>query len=162
MSNINSAEAASAIGDPSPVSLKRLEHLQASGQERAAAIAPATKDGAEAHFWGDFGFDGLVDEVWEERKRQLAKRGVQERRAGYDIGRWGILESQARLEYDAQGKAGTLTWASILREEFYEALAAKDDASYREELVQVMAVAASMILDLDRRGSGAPEVEAEA
>lgn len=57
----------------------------------------------------------------------------------------------ARQDADTAAKAGTLTWALILREEFYEAMAESDPVKLREELVQVAAVATAWIEAIDRR-----------
>lgn len=112
---------------------------------------------AEGHFWGPspWGSDpisGLVDDVWHERARQLNKWGLQERPSGTDLGRWLEFEEIAKAEHDIRVQQGTLTWVDILKEEVYEAFAEEDPDALRVELIQVMAVAASWILDLDRRG----------
>jgi hypothetical protein len=119
---------------------------------------------AIAHYWGDpLTVDGnfpkgLVDYVWEERERQLEKRGIQERASGSSKARWGFSLRAARKEYDDALECGKLTWVNILNEEVLEAFEETDPATLRAELVQVMAVAASWILDLDRRGTtDAPE-----
>lgn len=123
---------------------------------RKAAFAAPTLDSAEAHFWGDWGVDGLSDEIWAERKRQIEKRGIQERASGNSHDEYALAEATAKKRYAEHLAAGTLTWLDILREEVYEAFAAPNDANLREELVQVIAVAASWLLDIDRRGTGAP------
>lgn len=123
-----------------------------SQDEKRGAIAPATTDAAESHFWGDLGFNGLTDDVWAERRRQLKKRGVQERASGHSAAVFGEHEAIARRAYEEALAAGKLTWLHILNEEVMEAFAADTVEHCREELVQVMAVAASWILDLDRRG----------
>jgi hypothetical protein len=47
-----------------------------------------------------------------------------------------------------------VTWAHILTEEFYEALAEADPEKLREELVQVAAVAVAWVECLDRMRRG--------
>ena len=121
------------------------------GLDKAVAIEEPTQDAAASHFWGDFGFDGLSDEVWAERKRQLDKRGVQERPSGTSKKEWGPGLEYARAEYDRGIQNGNLTWLTILREEVYEVFEAETVEQARLELIQVMAVAASWVLDLDRR-----------
>lgn len=114
---------------------------------------PASKDEikvAEQHFWDDS--NGLADEVWAERERQLNKWGLQERPSGTDLNKWLEFEMIAKATHDMKVQQGTLTWLDILREEVYEAFAEEDPDALRVELIQVMAVAASWILDLDRRG----------
>lgn len=51
---------------------------------------------------------------------------------------------------DVRGANGRLTWADILLEETFEALAEDDPEKLRAELVQVAAVAVAMIESLDR------------
>ncbi len=109
---------------------------------------------AANNFWGSLDgptLNGVVDDVWNERARQLDKWGVQERPTGVNAREYKPLEDMARARYEQNLANGSLTWADILKEEFYEALAEEDVAKQRVELVQVMAVAASWILDLDRR-----------
>lgn len=52
---------------------------------------------------------------------------------------------------DNNDAADCLSWADILREEFYEALAEEDDEELRAELVQVAAVAVRWIEAIDQR-----------
>jgi hypothetical protein len=114
---------------------------------------------AEDRFWGCGPFgprSGIADDVWAERKRQIEKRGMQERPSGTDASEWIDLEQRAKSEHDLKEAypdiQGPLTWVDILKEEVYEAFAEEDPDALRVELVQVMAVAASWIQDLDRRG----------
>jgi hypothetical protein len=100
--------------------------------------------------WGPSG--GIVDAVWEERERQLRRWGLQERPSGTDANEWAQADIDAHAEYEAALAGGRLTWVHILREEVFEAFAEEDPDKLRAELVQVMAVAASWIQDLDRRG----------
>lgn len=92
---------------------------------------------------------GIVDDVWDERERQLRKWGFQTRPDG--TGR--IIDAldlkDAREQYDNAVTHQTLTWRHILAEEFHEALAETDYEKLRKELIEVMAVAASWIQDLD-------------
>lgn len=125
--------------------------------DRALAIQEPTLSSASNHYWGDFGFDGLVDEAWSERERQLSRWGVQERASGTSSARWGQDLKQARRTYADALEVGRVTWVHILNEEVLEAFEATDPDELRKELVQVIAVAAGWILDLDRRGTEAPE-----
>ncbi len=57
----------------------------------------------------------------------------------------------ARAHAERAAKGGYLTWAHILTEEFYEAMAEEDQARLRAELIQVAAVAVAWIEQIDRR-----------
>lgn len=104
---------------------------------------------AREYFWGDA---GIADDVWAERLRQIDKWGLQERPNGCDPARFDVPLLAARWEYEHHLAAGTLTWRHILLEEVMEVFAEPDDANDRikEELVQVMAVAAAWIQHLER------------
>ena len=62
------------------------------------------------------------------------------------------LALQAKSATDRHAKEGTLTFADILLEEVFEALAEADPAKLRAELVQVAAVAAQWVEAIDRAG----------
>ena len=75
--------------------------------------------------------DNVLREVAKERERQDAKHGVQDQHP--------------------------FKWLTILGEEYGEACRAayeKEDSRYREELIQVAAVAVAMVECLDRRYYG--------
>lgn len=63
----------------------------------------------------------------------------------------GTLAYLAKTATDAAAARGTVTWAAILLEEVFEALAADGDRELRTELVQVAAVAVQWIEVLDGR-----------
>lgn len=63
----------------------------------------------------------------------------------------GMLADSARTACGLAFANGQGTWAHILREEFYEALAAPGVLELREELVQVAAVAVAWCEAIDRR-----------
>lgn len=95
------------------------------------------------------GIDAFTVELDAERQRQLAAFGDQHHPAG--------TSSQHRTDADAARRAcqqaaadGTLTWTHILLEEFCEAVAETDPARLRTELVQLAAVCAAWVHDLDR------------
>ena len=92
---------------------------------------------------------GIADQVWDERTRQLIKRGMQTRPNGVSAEVWKPLELEAKAEYEATGEGEELTWVHILKEEVYEAFAEEDTEKLKVELVQVMAVAASWLQDLE-------------
>jgi hypothetical protein len=62
------------------------------------------------------------------------------------------LANQARAATNAHAAAGAVTFADILLEEVFEALAESDPARLRAELVQVAAVAVQWVEAIDRRG----------
>lgn len=57
----------------------------------------------------------------------------------------------AQHSCDRAARQGTLTFAHILEEETYEALAEEDDIKLRAELIQVCATAVRWIESLDRK-----------
>lgn len=63
------------------------------------------------------------------------------------------LANSARTITDLRAKLGKLTWADILLEEVFEALAEDDATKLRTELVQVSAVATAWVEAIDRRNS---------
>jgi hypothetical protein len=93
----------------------------------------------------------FIADVDTERQRQLAKWGDQEHPNGT-----GITEAQQELADHARTACqqafaeGRGSWAHVLMEEVREALAEKDPAALRAELVQCAAVIQAWIHDLDR------------
>lgn len=61
------------------------------------------------------------------------------------------LALQAKSSTDRKAEAGEVTFADILLEEVFEALAESDPEKLRIELVQVAAVAAQWVEAIDRR-----------
>lgn len=114
-----------------------------------------------------------LDDVAEERRRQNEKWGEQNHPdgTGDDVallrGRalpkphehvavtMGTLAYTARQVTDEAAAAGRVTWADILLEEVGEALAERDPAALRRELVQVAAVCTQWAEAIDRRGATA-------
>lgn len=98
----------------------------------------------------------ILAAITEERTRQIEKWGVQNHPdgTGYD---YEYLSDVHRRLCDGRHKRGDGTWADILLEEVYEALAESGPAKLREELVQVAAVAATWIDCIDRRASDGRE-----
>lgn len=111
----------------------------------------------------------VLREIAEERARQDAKWGEQNHPNGtgehttpvaeivrgkgnaivnyhYALG----LAYQAKTATDQHAKEGTVTYADILLEEVFEALAESDPAALRAELVQVAAVAVAWVEKIDR------------
>lgn len=115
-------------------------------------------------------------DVAAERSRQNAKWGEQnhpdgtgpdtnplgdfEHRKAFQTGRalsLGItpastLAACATEVTDVAAKQGNVTWADILTEEHFEALAEADPVKLRSELVQIAAVAQQWAAAIDRRG----------
>jgi hypothetical protein len=97
--------------------------------------------------------DRIYQEIETERERQDSLRGEQNhplipegRRS--DGLRWSdyfeLEERAAKSAYERAERRGTLTWYHILREEYYEVLAAATLRKRREELVQMLAVGTAM------------------
>ena len=61
---------------------------------------------------------------------------------------------QCRQDCEDAMKAGELTYGHILQEEYMEALAERDPAAIRRELIQVAAVAVAWVEAIDRRTDG--------
>lgn len=104
----------------------------------------------------------ILGEIAEERIAQHAKWGEQNLPDGTGEGqnRWRLVDPKSakseadffKQECERKAARGTLTFADVLLEEVYEALAEKHPAALRAELVQVAAVAAQWIEAIDRRG----------
>ncbi|MFI1562159.1 NUDIX hydrolase [Streptomyces sp. NPDC020490] len=93
----------------------------------------------------------FVADVDAERQRQLAKFGDQHHPDGTGSkSQQDDAERARRWCQDAFG-SGYGTWVDILTEEVVEAYAERDRARLRAELVQVAAVCAAWIADLDSR-----------
>lgn len=100
----------------------------------------------------------VLDEVAEERERQDEKWGPQhhpdgtgplEHPVGINNDR---LRDLLRTVCNQRSRAGTGTWTQILLEEVFEAMAEEPNSpELRKELVQVAAVCAAWIEDIDSR-----------
>lgn len=123
----------------------------------------------------------VLEEVARERVRQTARHGDQSHLpdgTGFLEGRAWLMEGRAwlmRHSYGLTGYArlarlaraatdaasqvsgdGSITYADVLLEEVFEALAEDDAAALRGELVQVAAVAVQWIETIDRRQLAGP------
>jgi len=85
-----------------------------------------------------------------ERERQDEKWGEQHHPDG-TTSKSAPMANYYRDSCDRAFAAGDGTWAHILLEEVFEALAEEDQQKLRTELVQVGAVAAAWIEDIDSR-----------
>lgn len=98
-------------------------------------------------------------DVDTERQRQIVKFGKQQHPDGTGPGitSWAPLmnsdqaATSARTRCQNAAARGDLTWRHILAEEVAEAFAESDPDELRTELVQVAAVCAAWIADLDSR-----------
>jgi hypothetical protein len=90
-------------------------------------------------------------DIADERRRQLTKWGIQHRSDGRIEPIMHRLAANARSNCDYLAEHGGADWRAVLLEEVYEAVAEDDPAALRAELVQVAAVAAAWIEDIDAR-----------
>lgn len=97
------------------------------------------------------GAEAFIADVIAERRRQLERWGDQRHPDG--TGGDGSREAadRARRHTEICAHHGTLSWREILIEEVFEALAETDPCRLRTELVQVAAVIAAWLCDIDRR-----------
>lgn len=91
--------------------------------------------------------------VAHERRRQEEKHGPApvDRPDGTGMEGLKVLRDWAQRQTDKRTEAGTLTWAHILQEEYYEALAARADIALEVELIQVAATAVSWVETIRER-----------
>lgn len=95
----------------------------------------------------------VLSDVHGEREAQDEKWGPQNHPDGTGSRDYAGMADEARTACDDKHKSGRGTWADILKEEFYEALAESDPVRLRDELIQVAAVAVSWVEAIDRRGA---------
>jgi hypothetical protein len=93
----------------------------------------------------------VLEEVRAERERQEAKWGEQNHPNGTSKEKFEWMANLAKLACDKAASEGKTTYAGILFEEFYEALAEESDTDVRKELIQVAAVTCGWIEAIDRR-----------
>ncbi|MEV8048400.1 hypothetical protein AB0P02_31820 [Streptomyces griseoluteus] len=106
------------------------------------------------------GVRAFAEEVDTERQRQLAKWGDQHHPDGTGPRTAAIVgmlchadraAHYARIACQSAAEEGEVTWRLVLAEEVLEALAESDPERLRTELVQVAAVCAAWISDIDSR-----------
>lgn len=97
------------------------------------------------------GVKDFAEQIDAERQRQLAKFGDQHHPdgTGGPVMQQQAEAARAACQYLADN--GGPDWRAVLLEEVYEALAESDPAALRTELVQVAAVCAAWVHDLDSR-----------
>ena len=101
------------------------------------------------------GVGAFAEEIDAERGRQIAKFGDQlDLPDGTGLPVYRHAANRYRDQADRNAASGFLTDRDVLLEEVYEALAEKDPARLRAELIQVAAVCAKWIYKIDQRESG--------
>lgn len=97
--------------------------------------------------------ESIFQEIHDERERQDAKRGEQNHpvRDEEMASEFEQAAKTAKWACDVLSSAGCVTWHNILFEECCEVFAESDPARQREELIQVAAVAISIIECIDRK-----------
>lgn len=94
----------------------------------------------------------IYEAIKAERQRQDQKFGEQNHPDGTGHFADQLSATSMRNACDAAFKAGKGTWADILLEEVYEALAESDPSKLRAELIQVAAVCVNWLEAMARRG----------
>ncbi|MFJ6066543.1 NUDIX hydrolase [Streptomyces tendae] len=97
------------------------------------------------------GLAAFVSDVDAERQRQLAKWGEQHHPDGTGTIAHIDQADRVRAKVDQAAAEGTQTWGNILAEEVAEVFAESGPDRLRAELVQIAAVCAAWIADLDSR-----------
>lgn len=97
------------------------------------------------------GVRAFAEEIDAERQRQLAKWGDQHHPDGTGQYPETVDADVARMACQNAAEGGYLDWLHILREEVAEALAESNPNTLRTELIQVAAVCAAWVHDLDSR-----------
>jgi len=103
----------------------------------------------------------ILKAIHDERERQDAKWGVQDheiRTPTHTIEEDKDLARRFREMCDARAHLGIMTWRDIFLEEVFEVFAEESPARQRSELVQVAAVAVSMIECIDRKAQRKPNI----
>ena len=103
------------------------------------------------HLFRTPGVARFAEAVDAERQAQLAKFGDQRHPDGTGLPMYQHAARRYRDNADRAAASGRLAWRDVLLEEVYEALAEDGPAALRAELVQVAAVCAAWISDLDQR-----------
>ncbi|MEL3944834.1 hypothetical protein [Streptomyces sp. LNU-CPARS28] len=97
------------------------------------------------------GLAKLTEEIDAERQRQIAKFGEQHHPDGTGGSGALYVADRYRTVVDRGLEAGTATWRDVVLEEVFEALAESDPTRLRAELIQVAAVCAAWVADIDSR-----------
>ena len=97
------------------------------------------------------GVKQFAEEIDAERQAQLTKWGEQHHPDGTGLPGDELRAENAREVCQAMARRGETTWRGILAEEIAEAFAESDPAALRAELLQIAAVCAAWVHDLDSR-----------
>jgi len=97
------------------------------------------------------GVKAFAEAIDAERARQIAKFGDQRHPDGTALTEDRERADRARHICESMTRLGELSWRDILLEEVYEAFAESDFVKLRAELLQVAAVCAAWIYDIDQR-----------
>lgn len=100
------------------------------------------------------GAPSFAGAVAAERQRQITKFGDQHHPDGTGLPVYQHSARRYRDHADRAAASGVLAWRDILLEEVHEALAEAEPDRLRTELVEVAAVCAAWIDDLDSREPG--------
>lgn len=93
----------------------------------------------------------ILEDIYIERLRQLKKWGSQSHSDGTSES-YKAVADHWKLSNDVDESHDRVNWTGILLEEVFEAVSESHDAdALREELVQVAAVCAAWIEDIDSR-----------
>lgn len=102
----------------------------------------------------------ILNLIFEEVERQeegddkgFKGWGIQHHPLGFSEKKFKAIADLQRATTDQHALDGNLTWADIFAEEFYEALAEEDVDKAKVELVQVAAVAVSILRDIEDGGA---------
>lgn len=99
--------------------------------------------------------DRVLDDIRDERLRQIAKLGEQHRKDGSDLFTYGPIAARSRQNFlDAEANGGA-TWHQVLNGPFYESISETDPAALRRALIELAAVACAWAEDIDSRKAGA-------
>ncbi|MGV2914461.1 hypothetical protein [Streptomyces alfalfae] len=97
------------------------------------------------------GVKAFAEEIDAERQRQLAAFGEQHHPDGTNLTEDRDRADRARHTCESMARLGQLAWRDILHEEVQEVFAEAEPSALRAELVQVAAVCAAWIADIDSR-----------
>lgn len=99
------------------------------------------------------GVKDFAEQIDAERQKQIARFGDQRHPDGTHTHNKDFADDARRACQQADAN-GEVTWADILSEEYWEALAESDPVKLRAELIQIAGVCAAWIHDIDQRPTG--------
>jgi hypothetical protein len=144
-----------AAGEPDPDRDPALPLIVVIDETQELLRRPVGAEARElaAHILADLSLDAFAEQVATERHRQLNKWGDQRRAddTGGALLRRQADAARSMCQASERHTPGGAGWRLVLGEEVAEAFAEADPARLRAELIQVAAVAAAWIYDIDRR-----------